>query len=153
MASPMTTTATDGLASFTVDDLITLTMRLARILAQEADLLQEMKVKDIEPLQDEKLRLTMGLERVRMQLQRDPSMLHHASSQQLEDLRAVSEAFDAVLRENHRRLLVARAVNHDIVNAIRDVVTEYNTSNLYSAEGNPDTISSRPMSVTLNKTV
>lgn len=138
---------------FNVNDMITLTAKLAQVLAQEADYLQEMKISKIADLQKEKLLLTSALELQKKHLEKDPYIMGHISPEEKEDLRTVVGIFDAILRENHRRLLTAKEVNMRVVEAITDVVTETSNQGVYNEKGAPDAVGRDALSVTLNKTI
>src|SRR3954463_10295736 len=89
-----------------IRDTITLTARLAQLLAEEVDLLSEMKVSRIEALQQEKLFLVNALEAQRKLVDKYPQLSETIPSQDREDLREVVEVFDSILEENHRKLLL-----------------------------------------------
>ena len=138
---------------FNVNDIITLTARLAQVLAQEADYLQEMRVSKIADLQKEKLLLTAALDVQKRQFEKDNTLMDDVTEQEREDLTAVIEIFDTILAENHRRLLMAKEVNQRIVEAITDVVTETSNNGVYNDKGTPDAPGRDSLSVTLNKTI
>lgn len=137
---------------FSVNDIIALTARLAQVLAQEADLLQEMKVSKIADLQKEKLVLTAALEVQKRQFDKDPSLMDGVTQEEKEDLKAVVGIFNTILEENHRRLLMAKEVNQRVVEAITEVVTETSNQGVYNDKGTADG-SGHALSVTLNKTI
>lgn len=134
-----------------VQDVITLTARLAQLLAEEVDLLTDMKVSRIEALQQEKIFLTNALEAQRKLLDRNPHLVETIPSQDKQDLKEVIEVFNNILEENHRKLLIAREVNHKIVQAITSVVKESTLSRVYDGKGVTGTAPFETLSVTLNK--
>lgn len=136
-----------------ISDVVTLTARLAQLLAEEVDLLGQMKIKQIEKLQHEKIFITNALEAQRKLLDKHPYMLGTIPSQDKEDLKRVSEVFSNILQENHRKLMLAREVNHKIVGAIKEVVRESTTSKTYSGDGITHYAPYETMSVTLDKTI
>ncbi len=131
-------------------DVITLTARLAQLLAEEVDLLAEMKVSKIEALQQEKIFLTNALEAQRKLLDKHPHLSETIPSRDKEDLARVVEVFNDILEENNRKLMLAKAVNHKIVEAITDVVRQSAVSNVYDGRGTTGN-SYDAISVTLNK--
>lgn len=141
------------LPQINMTDVITLVARLAQLLAEEADLLAAMKVSKIEALQQEKLLLVSALETQRKLLDKHPDMLESISAEDRTDLRAVMEVFNAVLEENYRRLLMAKEVNHRIVGAITEVVTESARSGIYNERGEPGDADAKALSLTLNKKI
>jgi flagellar biosynthesis/type III secretory pathway chaperone len=135
-----------------MENVMALTARLAQVLAQEADLLSEMKVKAIEPLQKEKIWLTKAMELQLRRAQKYPFLLEEISEEEREDFAELVNIFDEIRDENHRRLLAAKEVNQQMVDAIADVVNDNSRKGTYTPKGNED-ISIDSMSVTLNKTI
>jgi len=133
--------------------LITLTARLAQLLAEEVDLLTEMKVAKIETLQQEKLFLVNALDAQRKLLAKHPHLIETIPSQDKQDLKEVVEVFNNILAENHRKLLLAREVNHRIVQAITDVVMQNTRRMAYNGKGITGSAPYESLSVTLNKRV
>lgn len=136
-----------------IQDVITLTARLAQLLAEEVDLLGDMKVSQIEALQQEKLFLVSALEAQRKLVDRHPHLLETIPSQDKKDLEEVVEVFNNILEENHRKLLMAKEVNHKIVEAITAVVKENSQSHVYGMKGTANNVPFETLSVTLNKTI
>ena len=136
-----------------VSDLITLTARLAQVLAEEADLLEEMKISKISDLQKEKQLLTDALESMKKQIHKEPHILDEISEQEREDLRSVVMIFNEILEENYKRLSMARAVNMQVVQAITDVVNETVKQDVYDRKGTAGKPAAETLSVTLNEKV
>jgi len=118
-----------------VKDVITLTARLAQLLAEEVDLLSEMKVAKIEALQQEKLFLVSALDAQRRLIDKHPHLVETIPSQDKKDLQEVVSVFNDILEENHRKLLLAKQVNHKIVEAITHVVKENTANKSYDGKG------------------
>lgn len=138
---------------FRAQDVVTLTARLAQLLAEEVDLLGEMKIKKIEELQKEKTFLTNALEAQRRVIERHPYVIDTIPSTDKNDLQKVFEVFQDILEENHRKLLLAKEVNHKVVQAITDVVKETTQSRTYNGSGYTGAAAFNTLSVTLNQTV
>jgi hypothetical protein len=136
-----------------IRDVITLTARLAQLLAEEVDLLSAMKVSKIAALQKEKIFLTNAIEAHRKMLVKHPGFSETIPSQDKHDLKEVMGVFKDILEENHRKLLLAKEVNHKIVQAITDVVKEKTQSKVYSASGVTGAAAFESVSVTLNETI
>ncbi|NBO19267.1 MAG: hypothetical protein EBV03_08605 [Proteobacteria bacterium] len=139
--------------SLKIQDVITITARLAQLLAEEVDLLTDMKVAKIEALQQEKLFLVSALEAQRKLVDKHPALLETIPSQDKKDLEDVVDLFKDILAENHRKLLLAKEVNHKIVEAVTAVVKESTQSRVYSANGITGATPYETLSVTLNKTI
>lgn len=136
-----------------VQDIISLTARLAQLLAEEVDLLGEMKVSKIEALQQEKIFLTNALAAQRKLLDKHPHLVDTIPSQDKHDLEEVVNVFNNILEENHRKLLLAKEINHKIVQAITSVVKENTLSRVYDGRGTTGAAPFATLSVTLNKQV
>jgi len=136
-----------------VKNVITLTARLAQLLAEEVDLLSEMKVAKIEPLQQEKLFLVAALDAQRKLIDKHPHLLETIPSQDQQDLKEVVEVFNNILAENHRKLLLAKEVNHKIVQAITTVVMQSTKRMVYDDKGLTGIAPFETLSVTLNKRI
>lgn len=140
-------------AQINMKDVITLTARLAQVLAEEVDLLNDMKVSKIKDLQEEKLFLASALEAHKKLLKNNPELGATISAADRRDYAAVVRVFEDMLAENHRKLLVAREVNHQVVQAIRDVVMETSRSRVYDGAGMIGGLGGESLSVTLNKVI
>lgn len=136
-----------------VKDVITVTARLAQLLAEEVDLLNEMQVSKIEALQNEKLYLVNILDAQRKLIDKHPHLLETIPSQDKSDLKEVVDVFSDILEENHRKLLLAKEINHKIVQAITSVVKENSLSKVYDDKGTSNVAPFTTLSVTLNEQV
>jgi flagellar biosynthesis/type III secretory pathway chaperone len=133
--------------------VITVTARLAQLLAEEVDLLSDMKVSKIEHLQSEKIFLTNALEAQKKLINKHPHLAETIPSQDREDLAQVVEVFEGILEENHRKLLLAKEINHQVVQAITSVVKDKSRSKVYDDRGHTGVAAYETLSVTLNQTV
>lgn len=140
-------------AKLNMQDVMTLTARLAQLLAEEADLLAGMKMKEVEKLQNEKIFLTNAIEAQRKLIEKSPHLVETIPSHDKEDMKRLVEVFNNILEENHRKLLLAKEVNHKIVAAIKDVVKDHTVSKTYSGDGVTHYAAYETMSVTLDKVV
>lgn len=136
-----------------VPALVTVTARLAQIMAEEVDFLEDMKISSIADLQPEKLRLTVLLDKQKHMIERHPELLANLTPEDKEKLHNVAKIFVSVLGENHKRLLLAKEVNLCVVKAIKEVVTDSSTNRYYSGSGEHEIWQPDSISVTLNKTV
>lgn len=135
-----------------VDSVIALTARLAQVLAEEADLLAEMRVREIEGLQKEKLQLLDALEAQKRFIDRNPEVMAQVSDEDALELAQIIEIFQTVMKENHRRLLIAREVNKKVVEAIADVMADAAKNGMYDRKGMPERIDGS-LSMNLNQTI
>jgi hypothetical protein len=135
-----------------MQEVITLTARLAQLLAEEVDNLNAMQVKKIEGLQQEKLFIINALEAHRKMIDKHPHIVDTIPSRDKEDLQAVVDVFEDILQENHRKLQLARAVNQKIVQTITEVVRETSKSRVYDHSGVAGIMGKEALSITLNQT-
>lgn len=136
-----------------VEDVIHLTARLAQVLAEEADLLEQMQITRVGELQKEKTMLTHALELMKKQLMKQPEALEEIDAQTRDDLQEVIAVFNQILEENYRRLDVARRVNQRVVEAVTDVIAEQNKREGYDQKGQSGGHHDQALSVTLNEKV
>ena len=136
-----------------IKDTITLTARLAQLLAEEVDLLNDMKVDRIERLQQEKIFITNALEAQRKLIDKHPYLIDTIPSQDKKQLQDVVDVFNDILEENHRKLLIAKEINGKVVQAITAVVKETSMSRVYDGKGTTGKQPYMTLSVTLNKTI
>lgn len=136
-----------------VKAIITVTARLAQLLAEEVDLLSDMKVSKIESLQQEKLFLVGALDAQRKLIDKHPHLTETIPSQDKKDLQEVVDVFNDILAENHRKLMLAKEINHKIVQAITSVVKESTQSKTYDDQGTTGIAPFETLSVTLNQTI
>lgn len=136
-----------------VRDMITLTARLAQIMAEEVDLLDAMKISKIETLQNEKLFIINALEAQKKQLEKYPEFGETIPSRDRKDLQEMVDIFNDILEENHRKLLAAKAVNQQVVKAITAVVKENTRSRSYDSDASHGQAPFETLSVTLDKRV
>lgn len=138
--------------SINMENVMALVARLAQILALEVDYLEEMDVKAIDPLQNEKKWLTKAIELQLKRVQKFPYLLEEITDEEREDFRELVMVFNEIKMENNRRLIAAKEVNERVVQAITEVVNEHNQKPNYDIKGKPETkIDS--VSVTLNEQV
>ena len=74
------------------------------------------------------------------------------TDEQALELAQIIEIFQSVMKENHRRLLIAREVNRKVVEAISDAVSEANQHQVYDNTGAPE-MSQSAIAVSLNKQI
>lgn len=152
--SPAASPAEEDLPmSMTLGDLTALTVRLARVLAEEVDLLEQMKIKEIENLQEEKNRLTRSIAVMKKELERLPSLTEKFLPDEVEAFRKVAAVFGHVLEENRRKLMAAKEINLSMVRAIADVIREEAQRNGYNRKGINGTNRALSPSISLNKTI
>lgn len=146
----------DGVIDFhqvRAEDIITLTARLAQVLAEEADHLEKMQVSKIAPLQKEKILLSNALALIKKQLPKDGSFMDHLDPQEAESLRDVITVFNEVLEESYTKLSMARAVNQRVVEAITEAVKETSGQDAYDGSGNAGAHGSDSMPLSLDKRI
>ncbi|MBN8530426.1 MAG: hypothetical protein J0L97_00990 [Alphaproteobacteria bacterium] len=134
------------------DALITVTARLAQLLAEEADLLREMKIKELDKLKEEKLRLVNAMERQQKLMKDNPQIAATFSAEDKERIMQVMKLFREVRDEGFHRLTVAREVNRIMMQAIHDVVAESRAKVFYDKKGSTED-PSREASLSVNEEI
>ncbi len=140
-------------SEFRLKDVANLTARLAQVMAEEVDHLNAMEVSKIEALQTEKQFLINALEAQKKIFARNPDIFDTIPSQDKDEFRGLAGVFNDILKENHRKLQVAREVNAQVVKAITRVVKDHASSRYYDMSGMKSLARGEVLSVTLNKTV
>lgn len=136
-----------------IPDVITLTARLAQLLAEEADLLEAMNIKRVGELQKEKLMLVSALDALKKQIAKQPELLEEITDEERDDLVQVVRVFNEILEENYRRLSRARAVNQRVVQAITQAVQEATRGDVYDRKGEAGKPVIQTVSMTVNEKV
>ena len=109
--------------------------RLAQIMAQEVDMLEAMEISRLQTVQREKKALVDALEKQKKLLIRRNTLLDSVTEEEEEELRELVEVFEAILGENHKRLLIAKEVNARVVSAIADQAHESAKQSFYTPKG------------------
>jgi flagellar biosynthesis/type III secretory pathway chaperone len=125
----------DGAVPVQASHIVALTARLAELLADEIDILADMRIQDLTPLQEEKLQLVEALELHKRYIVQCPEIVETFSDEDRENLLTVSEIFQSILQDNHQRLLIAKNVNEIVRQAIADTLAEMNPLNGYDGCG------------------
>ncbi len=134
-----------------IKDIISVTKELTAVLAAEVSLLKSMKVRDIEPLQRDKLRLAQRLDEMKHYVKQHPELVREASEEDLSYYKQVADDFEYVMIQNHNYLQMARQVNVRIIGAIKAAVKEQQPPATYTARGT-DAAALAAASVRINQT-
>jgi hypothetical protein len=110
--------------SSVLDDLITITGRLADLMARENEILHSMRPSDIRELQKDKADLAQSYERRMRLVREDPTILAGAPSALRETLLAMTTRFEEVLTENERSLRAVRTVSERVMKVIVDAAND-----------------------------
>lgn len=116
-------------------DITTTVGRLAKLLAQEAELLKQMKIRQVGELTEEKVKLMNLLDFFKKELLRKPELKDSFAENEKEELKRTWKIYQEILRENFRRLMVATEVNAKVVEAIKDAVAAATASGVYGDKG------------------
>lgn len=137
-----------------LDDLMTVSDRLADLMSRENQILRSMRPGDIKDLQKDKAELAQRYEQHMLAVRNDPAILAAAGPALRAKLREQSLRFDAVLAENERRLRSLRSLSERLMKTIVDTVTEQRRAPAYSSAGVMNDRAGpgrRTVAVTLNK--
>lgn len=140
-----------ALKSMNVDELMTVTLRLSDILAEESTLLDTMKIGEMPKLHDEKMKLTGTLETYQHAMAANPEFLNQADAATREELLLRTDDLAFNIEENFRKVSAARAVNARVMQAIMDVVNEQHRPNTYDRHGQASNMGDLTLSMNLNQ--
>jgi hypothetical protein len=141
-----------------VNDLISITSRLAALMGAEVEKLRAHDIKGVEALQGDKAGLARAYETLMRELSRHPDILKDVAPALRAELAGKAEVFHRMLAENEAALRAAKEVNGRVLKAIADAVTESRKENAtYSRSGAaaPGLTgrSAPPASMTINRTL
>lgn len=139
--------------SMSLNDLTALTIKLAKILAEEVDCLTQMNIKEIEKFQPEKKRLVKAIAIMKKEMERSPTIAETFLSEDIESFKKVASVFGHVLEENRRKLMAAKEINLSVVQAIADVVREEAKKGGYNRKGGNGMNHALSPSISINKTI
>lgn len=134
---------------------IAISTRLAAILDLENELLRTRKPREIASMQEEKSDLALKFSSEMETLRRSPELLDGAPHEERDELRVVSERFQAALRENQRLLFATKSVTEGIIRAVAHEVEKTNSEvTAYNDRaGMNGTPAHKPTSIALNQTI
>lgn len=119
-----------------IDTLIDVSKRLTDVMNREVDLLRQMKIGDIAPLQDEKTALAAAYASALGSVSGDPAALKETAPGLRQALDRVTADLRAAADTNVTVVLAAKAVNERVFKAIGDAVAEQKSPlGAYTATG------------------
>lgn len=134
-----------------LDDLMDVTARLADVLEEETTYLRSMQMDALAKLHEKKMQLVLLLEGYKRLLKQQPDLLKSADEAKLSEFTTLSDELTAIVEENFRRTMVARAVNKRVVDTIIETVSEQNRPPTYNKYGNSSLKQDLSMSFNLNQ--
>lgn len=140
-----------ALQSVSIDEMLDATQRLSELLMEEAEHLKAMRVAELAPLQEEKLRLTRLLETAQARMAADPGFVTKANAAQREELLLLADDLAFAVEENFRHVSVARAVNSRVMQAISEVVSDHQRPATYDRSGMASSRAHLTVSLNLNQ--
>jgi hypothetical protein len=105
-------------------EMLDLMMRLADLLAHETDLLADGRVRDIEPLQREKLRLSLLYQKAIKEVRASGAKIVALPAPLRAQLFAAARRLAEEVTENERALRIGRAATRRLLDAIVESVQE-----------------------------
>ncbi len=119
-----------------VNDLIEITSRLIDVMNREIDYLRAMRPQEIKPLQAEKQDLVRAYEEMMTGLAAKREPFDAVAPALKEELVAVSERLQAVVRDNEHALRAAGEANRRLIAAVVEAVKQKETeAKAYSRTG------------------
>lgn len=143
-----------------VGNLIIVTESLAKLIAEEQDLLDRRRPREIAPLQDEKHRLTRTYAREAAALKSDPDWRRKVPPASMARLKSATARCRDLTEQHERRLAAMKNVSEGLMKSIGDAVARkqapaqsYNQrAGLYAAGTRP-TSSPGAVSIALNQRI
>lgn len=137
----------------TPGDIITVAAALTALLEEETEHMRQMRIGEVDALQDRKLRLTGLMERYMRITQQNPKLMAKISAAEKQVLRELWERFEQASRVNYEALMVARAVNSSLVSCVTGALSKQGRNPVYNARGNANADAPKSISLTLNETI
>lgn len=132
MNNQTTTSVESSIPEFNYNEFTDAISSMIELLDHEAELLSQMKIREVGELQEKKGELTYRLERQQFALNNRPDIFNKLSNQKVDQLRQYSALFNEAMRAYGEELYKASKVNETIVNMIVDTVKEQvRTQNTY----------------------
>jgi len=135
----------------TLADMKDITQQLGQLLRVESDLLGEMRVKEIGPMQAQKQKLSQKLESFQKLLAADDTIVKTAAAQDREELLMLTDDLAAAIEENMRRTVVAQNVNQRVMRSLMDVMAEQQCTGAYGRLGQANATPAPAISLNLNE--
>ena len=142
---------TTSYAKLDVDDMIGIATLLQDILLQENEVLAKMRLKELAPMQEEKLKLTRQLESFQKLLATDTSVVAAATETSRHALADLTRQLLGTAAENMRRTTIAQTVNKRVMQSIVSTLSDQRRLNVYGAHGQANAASSATLSINHNE--
>ncbi len=127
-----------------MDDLMAITTRLIDVLEREQEILMERRHIDLNGLLDEKETIARVYQARVMGLQEHPDQFDGVAPEERDELRALAQKADNLIRENARMLEAAMYASKRVVDLVAEAVTDAsNPTGAYSQRGSAAVASPR----------
>lgn len=137
---------------FNIQEMMTVTAELTRILSEETELLRRMKIREILPLQEEKRALSSKLEHFQQLLVADNSTAKAADETTRDKLLTMTDYLAVTIEENMHHTHIAQQVNQRVLQTITEAMASQQRPVLYGRDGKEGTTGPEVMvSVNLNE--
>lgn len=140
-----------GSAAVKLEDIIEVTDRLNAILIKESALLAAMQLKDIGPLQEEKLMLSARLQSYQRVLAADESIAGEAHPASRDRLLTMANDLAGNIQENLRLTTIAQNVNRRVMQTFIEALAIQQRANTYSDQGTHENGSEVMVSININE--
>lgn len=140
-----------GGANVNLEEIIEVTNKLNAILIKESALLAAMQLKEIAPLQAEKLALSAKLQSFQRLLAADETIAGDAHPATRDRLLTMAGDLAGNIEENLRLTTIAQSVNRHVMQTFIDVLAEQQRVNVYGGQGTHETGPDVTVSLNINE--
>ncbi len=117
-------------------EVIRLSGQLAALMTEETELLREMRIAEIEPLQSQKAALAAAYASVLSAVGRRPEQIAEAPPALRQSLRDATRELQTALDQNMRAVIAAKTVNERLIRVVSDAIAEQRApGGAYTANG------------------
>lgn len=102
---------------------------LIELLSTELELLDQMKIQDLKPMQVKKQQLAFTFEQQQQALRANPQIKARLSADQTQDLRKLAQDYEALMNIYQEQLFKTQQVNEATIEMIAKLVKEHSQRN------------------------
>lgn len=98
--------------------------RLTAILSTEIQMIKEMKISDLDTLQEEKLKLLTIIENFKGIINENPDILGGINKETRAELQKANDKFEELIEEDGKQLIKAKKIHGIVMESIRKVLED-----------------------------
>jgi flagellar biosynthesis/type III secretory pathway chaperone len=121
------------------------------LLIEESTLLAERRYGELSRLHEEKVSLSKQLESFQTMIEKNPALVKEAEPNAREELILLTDELAQQVQDNFRQVAAAKAVNHRVMQAIMDVLSDDQRALTYTRDGMAHSANDLALSINLNQ--